>query len=251
MSEQPKSSGVVTTLAVLNIVFGLLCACSGLTTVVGVFIMKPLMATWSAQIQKEMESQRARQLAALEARIAEAGDVEDDEAEAAAIAARDAWLARNPALDLRAFFDGFTQGPMLAYSMADGGLGFLTNLLLLVAGIGLLNRRPWGRTLAIGVAGTKMLVAAIMAGMWFLVVSPALGNTLESFFAEIAKAAPPGQGPPPGMMATQMRLMGILQGGFGLVLASIYPFILLLVLLSRGVRQEFADWEAFRAAGGQ
>lgn len=249
--ERPKSSGLVTTLAVLNLVFGLLCGCSGLATLVMMPLMGPIMRTGMAQAQADIERQRKTQLDALELEIQEAKDEGDAAGEATAIAARDKWLKSSPTIDLTGFMDKMFGPAFMAYTMADGGLGFLTNLFLAAAGFGMLTRRRWGRTLAMGVAATKILIAAGLAGTFFLVVGPAMGDAMESFMAEIAKSAPAGQGPPPGMMTAQMQLISALQGGFGLVVASIYPIVLLLVLVSRGVRSEFAEWEAFRAAGGE
>ena len=109
---------------------------------------------------------------------------------------------------------------MRRYNMAGASLGIFTNALLLVAGIGILRRRRWGRTLGIGASGCKILGEGGMLAA-YLVVMPGI----------MARFG--------GVVNAQQQLFATVGTIVGLAIATVWPAILVLVLCSRRARAEF------------
>ena len=110
------------------------------------------------------------------------------------------------------------------------GLGLLAAVALLVAGVGLLRSRAWGRTLSIGYAWYGIVGAIVgMIVNWIYLVQPMLAKWNPAFGP--AEAA-----------TVSTAVSGILGGCFGML----YP-IVLLVFMSRPALR---DWLAADSASG-
>ena len=110
------------------------------------------------------------------------------------------------------------------------GLGLLASLALLVAGIGLLRSKAWGRTLSIGYAWYG--IAGAIFGMivnWVYLVQPMLAKMDPAFGP--AEAA-----------TVSTAVSGLLGGCFGML----YPIVLLVFMYRPALR----DWLAADAAAG-
>ena len=113
----------------------------------------------------------------------------------------------NPALQLMeesAVYRTFTQVGLV--------LGFFATVVLIVAGIGLLTFRPYGRTLSIGYG-----IYAVVANVLGTII-----NVVYVFPALLEKANAAGGGP-----AAAGTYAGIFGGLFGTCLGLIYPVLLL------------------------
>lgn len=108
------------------------------------------------------------------------------------------------------------------------GIGLLASLALLVAGIGLLRSKPWGRTLSIGYAWYGIFGAIFgMIVNWVYLVQPMLAKWNPAFG-------------PAEATAVSTAVSGILGGCFGMI----YPIVLLVFMQ----RPTLRDW---LAAGGE
>jgi hypothetical protein len=113
----------------------------------------------------------------------------------------------NPALQLMeesAVYRTFTQVAVV--------LGFFATIVLIVAGIGLLTHRPYGRTLSIGYG-----IYAVVTNVLGTII-----NVVYVFPALLEKANAAGGGP-----AAAGAYGGIIGGLFGTCLGLIYPVVLL------------------------
>ena len=124
---------------------------------------------------------------------------------------------RNPVMDLMA------NSPVYRlFNQVVIGLGFVAAIVLIVAGIGLLQTKPWGRTLSIGYS-----VYAILSGIVGLVMSFAF---LVKPLMDQANAA--GGGP------EQAAAIGGMFGGlFGGCIGMVYPIVLLIFMCRRNVAE--------------
>ncbi len=241
--ERPRRSGLVTAVAVLNVVFGLLCGCVGALQGAAVLFVLDL-PSWMGKLQEGYDESRAKARRDLDARI-EAAPTDEEKAAIEATRTR----VVPPALDFEPLGRIVSDPALKTYLAGDAAIGAFGNLLLLVSGIGLLGRRHWGRTLAIATAFAKVLgMGALLLVGWAAVGR--IVPELEAFIEQAAAAAPAGKGPPVGMIGPQIKLWMAFQGGLGLALASVWPAVQLLVLIPRGARAEFDEWAEWRGRGG-
>lgn len=122
---------------------------------------------------------------------------------------------RNPVLDLMAGSPAYR-----LFTQVTVGLGFIAAIVLIIAGIGLLQTKSFGRTLSIGYS-----IYAILSGIVGLVMSFVF---LVKPLLEQAQAA--GSGP------EQAGAIGGMIGGlFGGCLGMAYPILLLIFMCRRNV----------------
>jgi len=101
-----------------------------------------------------------------------------------------------------------------AWGIVGGSVGMLAAVVLIVAGVGLLLMRPWGRAVSIGYAAWKVFWAFVnLAAMWLIMV-PAMKQQPAQM--------------PPGVLEGMMVVSSVV----GLVIALAYP-VLLLVFMTR------------------
>lgn len=230
-STAPKTIGV------LNIVFGslmLLCVvCSSLNLMMQAN-MGPMMAAQQQQMQAAIQAERQQELAEL--RQQEKAAV--DEKERARIVARRKALAAQPVPKMPDFTKFTKEETLQTYLIADVTTAFVVNVLMIVAGVGLVGYREWGRSLALWVAAIKIVRLLVLYTYYILVVVPVMAQTFVSIFREVfdevAKNGPPGKGVPGPKELEQMgTMMGVMGTGFAIMMmlfGIIYPIITLIVL---------------------
>lgn len=104
-------------------------------------------------------------------------------------------------------------------------LGTILAICLLLSGIGLLQMRPWGRTLALIYAGTNLALGILSTLMMFVFVYPQLAPMLQS-----------------SDPATMGGAIGGMAGGMGgACCALVYPIIILMVLNNAVVKAAFEE----------
>jgi hypothetical protein len=99
------------------------------------------------------------------------------------------------------------------------GMSFIAAIVLLIAGLGLLTQKPFGRYLSIGYGWYAIIMGIVGLLVNVLVFFPALYEAMEN--------APPGP-------AKAGAIGGLIGGVIGSVLAFIYP-TLLLIFMNRAV----------------
>jgi hypothetical protein len=232
-------------LGILNIVFAsgmLLCGlCSGLY-----LAMLPTFARAIDQVQQNVE------VKAKERRSAELKDLEEQEKtapteqEKAEAAARRKAVLESPqpampkAMNLKAM--GLADKKVVAYYAVDFASGIVVNLLMLVAGIGLVLRKSWGLSLGVGTAALKIVRLVAVYGYFALATAPALAQGMASAAAEIvtqqqqAMGRPfPGGAPGAFLQRTYMIMHTLYAVGL-IVFGSIYPAVSLWLLTRPGAR---------------
>ncbi|MCI0341154.1 MAG: hypothetical protein L0216_08355 [Planctomycetales bacterium] len=241
--ELPRRSGLITAVAVLNVVIGLLCGCVGsLQGAVLLFVFD--LPSWMGKLQEGYDRSRAEVQQEFDAKVAAAAT----DQEKASLESQRARLVP-PALDFEPLGRIVSDPALKTYFAGDAAIGAFGNLLLLISGVGLLGRRHWGRTLAIATAFAKMLgMGALLLVGWAAVGR--IVPEIEAFLEQVVAAAPAGQAPPIGLIGPQIKLWMAFQGGLGLAIASVWPAVQLLVLVPGGARAEFDEWAAWRARGG-
>lgn len=99
--------------------------------------------------------------------------------------------------------DSYQDPWIIGVVVADALTGIVLNVLLLAAGIGLLELRPrawrWARTVAL----LKIPRLALFAGLYLFVVIPPFATAMGNMAEAIVQAGAPGGagGPPPGMLS--------------------------------------------------
>jgi hypothetical protein len=110
-----------------------------------------------------------------------------------------------------------------AYQQISVGLGFVSSIVLIAAGIGLLRLRPWGRTLSIVYAGYAIVSTILGTIINFAVMMPIMMQQAEA-----------AEGP-----ARAAAMGGAIGGSVGGCVGLIYPVLLLYFMLRPHVRAAF------------
>ena len=122
--------------------------------------------------------------------------------------------------------------PMLISLM----VGTPLSVWLLVAGIGLVRRRPWSRTASVGWALAKVLYV-IPASVLNYVVNKATIEAMEQAAADSGQAMPGG-------FLVFMESLGAVGMGCGLVWSWALPIFMIVWFLRTPVREEVERWAA-------
>lgn len=212
--------GGLVAFGVLNIILGVACGClSGYSGVVGVSFNS------AGVLDAGLRGHRAR-IAELDQRIAAASEESE---RAAAETERRAVRAEMDALEsmVRSL-----AGSLLSRVLIFTGVaGALLNLMLLVAGIGLLCRARWGRTLSMVAAVLLLVLNAASALAWFR-----CGGEFTDALAEITRNAGARTAEDFNRGMEIFRKVGpILQ----LIVFSAYPIVLLGCLSAEWARRAF------------
>jgi hypothetical protein len=129
----------------------------------------------------------------------------------------------NPMLDLLASNAAFR-----LFMQVTVALGALAALVLLVAGVGLLLTKDWGRTLSVGYAWYAIVAGVVgMLVNWVYVIQPMLGAMKEA------------QGP-----AAMAAVGGVVGGLIGGLVSLAYPIVLLVFMRRPAVRAALAPPDA-------
>jgi len=113
-------------------------------------------------------------------------------------------------------------------------LMIVLNIVLIVAGVGLLKMQPWARWTSVGYGAATILLQMMILAYAIFVVQPAMEQWTKDF---TAKLGGPGQ-PPPNMAANSaMSTMG---SCFNFVMYTAYPLALMIVMVLPNVGAAFS-----------
>lgn len=240
------------TIGVLNVVFGAILIVLSLFTLA----MQAFMPFYGKVMVAQQNQVTQQALGTFEAnQKAELADVETREKSAktpeekAALAAERDAIQRRPkpfVPDMTVGFKIARHPAMVVYSWSDVATGLPLNIVMLVAGIGLINLKRWGRTLALWVAGLKLVRIAILLAASVMIVSPLATREIDKLFGDMVKQAQRQNPASSARVQQTLRTMSVvvgatMTGGYIVyfVLAAIYPMITLRVLSKPGVRAAF------------
>lgn len=200
-----------------------------------------LMTQIQSQATKQLETSRKQSIkAALEAE--EQAKTEKEKFEAAV---RRAEIENRPPASLPAGMDltklGMDSPTFMAWTWTEVFSGIVVNLMMLASGIGLLSWRPWARKLGIWTAFLKIVRLVLAYGFFVLVIVPVFAHNLGQMVVEMMASQPGmmggrGAAPPAEMFE---RIYAIMYSGMGVgyvVLAVIYPILLIWLLTRPGVK---------------
>lgn len=225
--EKPLPT-LLTTVAVINILAGVVCC-----PLNGFSVASPMIFGVVQEMLEGVEDQqlqaRQGQLDTLEEDIA-AAETEDERLQLEK--ARQLALSQPPVLRVSKMYSMYTEPRTAAWFIADGVTGLLGNILLLISGIGLLKRRPWGRKLGLGVAAYKLLMG-VGSSLWYgFVVMPSMFENMGSF----AGGAP---GIPPPNLGWSVYLIGAITSLLMFLYCAIYPVAVLVILNLESIRKVY------------
>lgn len=257
---QPARSTLITLVAVLNVVSGLVCGCTWGCMGFSV-LMTPSSMRQGAQQAAVMRFERIErmqtQIAQLDEEISkastDAGPGETSEKQqlqtqrtALATALDQLQKRPDPTRAMNAAVDVMTAPGTVGFVIGCGVTAFLWNAGLIGFAFGLFGRRQWGRRGLTGLAAVKIAIEVALAA-WVVLSVPALTELAIQRASEI-----------PGTdlseidaVRAEARRQALLWGMSGSVLGAVYPAVLLVVLNLRRVRNEFMEWSAFRAGADQ
>jgi len=119
-------------------------------------------------------------------------------------------------------FEMMSSGPMQAYSIINGLVLLILGTLLLIAGIGLLKLKPWGRTLSLGVAVGEIVWVLMSFAINVFFIYPRMSQMIAGELSET-----------PQMVGNVIG--GIVAAFFSLV----YPVVLLILLNLESIKKQF------------
>ncbi|MHC5020181.1 MAG: hypothetical protein ACYTGX_08760 [Planctomycetota bacterium] len=256
-TDPPEKAAGISTIGTLNLLFGFVCGCGGIGMAVLLVVLPGLFAGWQSAMQAAMQQQQSvleQKIATAKADLADAqasGTPQDvDDAQTEKVRLEKALKQLNDVNPTK-IFDSmsklFTAPGMVAYQFLNVGVMLLGNLLWIISGFGILRRRSWGRTLAIGNAGFKIGAEVILA-IIAVAVMPAIMQEYFQSMKEMMESLP--QGAQQGAPFQQFENMGAqmtVQTIIGALMFMVYPAIVMVVMLQAKTKQEFADWAAWRA----
>jgi hypothetical protein len=246
--------GLARTIGVLNLVFGtvlLLCGALCFNAVNAFLIQNNPLRLEPKETREVLEQMRKQMLKDLQDQEEMAGN----DAERQRIKKAKADLeSKSTDLAGKVDFEAINHDlPSLArYLRADAISGPLLNLGMVIAGVGLVLLKGWGRKLAIGVAALKIVRLIVLNGMLVLMVVPQMSNALgqlartvigDSFIKhsmEQQQAQRGNAGPAPQLTAADfVQIMRAIGYGYAVMLLGvgvIYPVVSLIVLTRPGAR---------------
>ncbi len=232
------------TIGTLNIVFAgllLLCGlCSGVQ-MGSQLVLAPFMQNVQQQVAVQAEKERQKKIETLEKQ--EAAAKTDQEREK--IQEKRKALDDQP--DPPEFADMFSwanDARIMGYAGVDILSSLVLNVLMLIAGIGLLSSREWARKMGLWVAGIKVLRLVVLYSFAIVVVVPVYAQKMGEMFEKMEKMQAqmqPGRAAPPmppvaAQIATGYAIA--MTGGAVLMIigGSVYPIISLWVLRRQNVK---------------
>jgi hypothetical protein len=221
----PRSFGL------MNITFGALLLLAaigyGVTYAYAPIIQKQFSMPMN-QLQEKQKSDRAAKIAELKAQENAAKTAEEKKSLAEERAAVEARVVP----DLSAFdelqnLNAYNEPRLAIYYILDVSTAVILNILMIVAGAGLMGLREWGRRLAIWVAQLKILRwFAMVVGSMVVIVPITMERTQKAMAALEAQIKVGGRGALPFSLSglTRWSLMaGVVFMIFAAIVASVYP----------------------------
>jgi hypothetical protein len=232
------------TFGILNIVFGILLLLFGAYTIVMTVIGPKIQSGMIAQMKEQQSGQKAVR----EAKIADLKKKEDaakTKEEKESIAEEREALEKNVEPDVSAIMGQAvsisSDKRIVLYTYVESIAGILLNVLMVIAGVGLLRMSEWGRRLALGVAWLKLLRWALIVIVTLVVIVPITAETTQKVLQEVdkqAKAKSGGAGTP-FPMATLGQFAAVAAAVTSIltaIVAAIYPALSLWFLTRPATR---------------
>lgn len=250
MEPQPVAKTVVPnpriprTLGIMNVVFAsglMLCGlCYGAYFAIVIPITTKMTVDLQKKVQAQQETQKKAELATLDDLEKEAkSDQEKLDIRAKRLEIQNRPKAVMPgAADLESL--GWNEPKVKTFFWVDFASGLILNVLLLAAGIGLLQRKSWGLNFSLGIAGTKIVRLVLLYGYYTVAIVPDLSLRMAKMAQQaIVQQQGGGKPPPANMYETLARTYNILGAGLGIamvLIGVIYPVVSLWLLTRPGVR---------------
>jgi hypothetical protein len=232
--------GVPRTFGILNIIFGSMLLLGGLCCGGTILSLSAAGAMANqAQVQASVENawkqQQQQQLDRLQQQLDAAADPQARQRiqrEMEAIK-----QAPAPKVDVAAMYGVKDPGVVVFWSV-EVLSGLVLNLVLIVAGIGLLAVAEWARMLSIGLAALKLLRLAALYGYALVQVIPVMARDSGKAFHDLASQAPQqgGNVPTAAEIAENIGQSASVAAAIFVVLAAIYPVLMLLFLTRAPVK---------------
>ena len=234
---------IVTVAAVGSLLLGFCCCGQG-----GAVMATPVIVQWQKKTMNAlMEPERAR-LAKERQDLERQRTETTDQQVIAAIDQRIAQLDRQAPPDMNAFFEGLASPQATRCYLFEGLSAAIMNLLVFIAGFGLLAMKPWARRLAIYAAIGRLVTAAVYFVLVLTVVMPAMAEGMRKFQESIANMPAGAGGPPMPDMGPMMAVQGTVGAVFALLIAAAWPLALLIMLNTRAAREALAPGAAIAPA---
>lgn len=220
---------LLVTVGVLNILAGLVCC-----PLNGFSVVSPMVFGGVQEMLEGVEDQqlqaRQGQLDILEEDIA-ATETEDERL--LLQKERELVLSQPPVFRASKMYSAYTEPRTAGWFIVDGVTGLLGNILLLISGIGLLQRKSWGRMLAMGVSAYKLLLG-VGSSIWYgFVVMPSMFENMSNLSGGLPGAPPPNLGP-------SIQLIGGFTSLLMFLYCAIYPVAVLVILNLESIRKVYA-----------
>jgi hypothetical protein len=250
------------TFGMMNLVFGILLFLTGAGYLAMYIVMPTFQKRMAVQLKEQLAAQKANhetklaelkkkeaavkaELAELKKKEAAANGKEDaaktkeetekaKEAEVAIVEERETF-ENSPEPDLSAMTDVMGWNIMsdirlAVYYFSEVVSGMVLNVLMVIAGGGLLGLAEWGRRLSIGVAWAKIVRWVAMTIVTMVVIVPITTEKMDKVFTQVqvqaqAKSGGGAAGTPMVGMGQMMAIMSAVAVVFSALIASIYPAI--------------------------
>jgi hypothetical protein len=125
--------------------------------------------------------------------------------------------------------------------MAHEAVGVVLSILLIIAGIGLLQMRPWARILSILYGFTNVVIKIAYAVYTFILVLPAQREVNQIVFQQIRGQAKTRQEQAMLEAIMNMADMGAVIGSLVVPIVTMaYPIVVLVIMFLKSTRQAFA-----------
>jgi hypothetical protein len=247
-TSEPKvvlpSPRILKVIGILNIVFGSALILFGLC--MGLYLAAlPVFGKAMTEIQKQAEAKaEASRKADLEAVDAEEKAAQTEEEKRALQEKRQMIEARKVAVPITSMDFGkmgFSEPKVIGFYAADLLTAIVLDVLMIVAGVGLLQRRLWGLKLGLWTAGLKIVRLVVAQSVFALVIAPPLaekmGRAVGTMIVDQQKAAG-GQAAAfdPALLVRTYLITFTMTAAATLVFGAIYPAISLWLLTRPGAR---------------
>lgn len=235
----PQRTTIPMTLGIMNIAFGVLLMLLALFGLMSA-VITPMMSSMFADMNKQMQAQGERRFDERRKRLQEEAAAADDEKQRELIESQLKELAKSPVPampDISKMVP--TDRRLTIWGVSDAISGLLVNLLLVIAGVGLVMRREWGRKWGVGVSVVKVIRVVTSYCFWIFmcvpIISKQIGGAMNEFMTQAAK----GKQPPFSFEV----LYGAIYTGYGvlmIVAGMIYPIVCLWLLTRPRVKAALA-----------
>jgi hypothetical protein len=247
----PPQAGLPRTVGILNIVFGLLLLlwAAGSLYYFGPFLANNTPFQIDPGLTQDVVNTMRRDLLE-QLRAREQGTRDGSEKSRLGAAIRELQSVRTDLAGKVDFGKINRQLPWVSrYLWADVVSGPVLNVAMVVAGVGLVLLKRWGRVLAVGVAALKVARLVVLCAILSVFVVPGVSGTLGEFagtdFGKVFLRHATAQGNPvlpaqpaitikPDEFVRAVAATGYLYAVMGLALGAIYPLVVLIVLSRPG-----------------